>query len=218
MMTPVARARVTRVLIAAALVAATAGVLGVPGQTAAPRFYPDDPIAREPESQDASKAKVYQIEQMYEMVRNLFVTPDYKPSGARAANINTIDEVPDSSWFTNRVGSKPITIEELVKGPMEGAPPDPSHWVLTREKTTGAHPGFTARDAKGEPGSSSSIRPTSPRAPPAPSKWRRKSSGASDTTRWKAFSPRSIRRRRPSIRKRPCAGHRASGHPSDRMT
>ena len=149
MVTPVSRARLTRVLIAAALVAAAAGVFGVPGQTAAPRFYPDDPIAREPESQDASKAKVYQIEQMYEMVRNLFVTPDYKPSGARAANINTIDEVPDSSWFTNRVGTRPVTIEELVKGPLEGAPPDPSHWVLTREKTSGSHPGFTARDATG---------------------------------------------------------------------
>jgi hypothetical protein len=148
--TPVSRARLTRATVAAALVAVTAGILGVPGQTAAPRFYPDDPIAREPDSQDASKAKVYEIEQMYEMVRNLFVTPDYKPSGARAENINTIDEVPDSSWFTNRVGSKPITIEELVKGPEEGAPPDPSRWVLIREKTTGAHPGFTATDGKGE--------------------------------------------------------------------
>ena len=65
MVTPVSRARLTRVLIAAALVAISAGVLDVPGQTAAPRFYPDDPIAREPESQDASKGKVYQIEQMY---------------------------------------------------------------------------------------------------------------------------------------------------------
>jgi hypothetical protein len=148
--TPLSRARLIRASVAAALVAVIAGILGVPGQTAAPRFYPDDPIAREPESQDASKAKVYDIEQMYEMVRNLFVTPDYKPSGARAENINTIDEVPDSSWFTNRVGSKPITIEELVRGPEEGAPPDPSRWVLIREKTTGAHPGFTATDAKGE--------------------------------------------------------------------
>ena len=135
---------------AAALGVVIAGILCLPAQTAAPRFYPDDPIAREPESQDASKAKVYEIQQMYEMVYNLFVTPDYKPSGARAENINTIDEVPDSSWFTNRVGSKPIMIEELVKGPLEGAPPDPSHWVLTREKTAGAHPGFTATDAKGD--------------------------------------------------------------------
>lgn len=150
MVTPLARTRLTRGLVAAALVAAGAGVFGVPGQTATPRFYPDDPIAREPDSQDASKAKVYEIEQMYEMVRNLFVTPDYKPSGARAGNINTIDEVPDSSWFTNRVGARPVTIEELVKGPNEGAPPDPSRWVLTREKTTGAHPGFTAMDGKGE--------------------------------------------------------------------
>src|SRR5207344_1182968 len=31
-----------------------------------------------------------------------------------------------------------------------GAPPDPSAWTLIREKTAGAHPGFTARDAKGE--------------------------------------------------------------------
>jgi hypothetical protein len=142
--------RVSRTPLIGAVLVVIAGIFSEPGQTAAPRFYPDDPIAREPESQDASKARVYEIEQMYEMVRNLFVTPEYKPSGARAENINTIDEVPDSSWFTNRVGSKPITIEELVKGPVEGAPPDPSHWVLTREKTAGAHPGFTATDAKGE--------------------------------------------------------------------
>ena len=34
--------------------------------------------------------------------------------------------------------------------PNVGAPPDPSKWVLIREKTSGAHPGFTAMDAKGE--------------------------------------------------------------------
>ena len=34
--------------------------------------------------------------------------------------------------------------------PNVGAPPDRSNWVLIREKTSGAHPGFTARDAKGE--------------------------------------------------------------------
>ena len=43
------------------------------------------------------------------MTYNLFVTAGYKPSGVRAKNINTIDEVPDSSWFTNRIGTTPIT-------------------------------------------------------------------------------------------------------------
>jgi hypothetical protein len=115
-----------------------------------PHFDSDDPIAREPESQDASKAQSFSRPDLYEMFYNLFVTPGYKPSGKRAQNINTVDEVPDSSWFTNRIGTRPITAEELTRGPIVGAPPDPSKWVLIREKTSGAHPGFTARDAKGE--------------------------------------------------------------------
>jgi hypothetical protein len=117
--------------------------------TRGPRFYDDDPIAREPESQDASGAQPYEITSMYEMVNNLFVTSGMKPSGTRAKNINTIDEVPDSSWFTNRIGTVPVTTEQITRGPNFGAPPDPSRWVLTREKTAGAHPGFTAKDAKG---------------------------------------------------------------------
>ena len=118
--------------------------------TQAPRFYSDDPIAREPESQDASAAQPYEISTMYQLVVNLFVTSSHKPSGRRAKNVNTIDEVPDSSWFTNRIGSTPISVAEIERGANAGAPPDPSRWVLVREKTTGMHPGFTAMDAKGE--------------------------------------------------------------------
>ena len=115
-----------------------------------PRFYPDDPIAREPESQDASKTSPYEQSEMYELLFNLFVNSGHKPSGLRAKNVNTIDEVPDSSWFTNRIGARTMSNEELVRGPNVGAPPDPSKWVLTREKSSGAHPGFTAMDAKGQ--------------------------------------------------------------------
>ena len=137
----------------AALVAASAGAVSLfstGASTQAPRFYPDDPIAREPESQDASKAAPYEQSQMYKLMSNLFVNSGHEPSGLRAKNINTVDEVPDSSWFTNRIGTRPITTEEITRGPIIGAPPDPSKWVLIREKTAGAHPGFTATDAQGE--------------------------------------------------------------------
>jgi hypothetical protein len=134
----------------AILLVAALGLCGRAVSTQRPRFYPDDPIAREPESQDASTAKPYFMGSLYEMSNNLFVTAGYKPSGTRAKSINSIDEVPDSSWFTNRIGSTRVTVEEMVRGPNRGAPPDPSHWTLTREKTSGSHPGFTARDAKGE--------------------------------------------------------------------
>ena len=132
------------------LVAAALGLFAAGVSTQAPRFYADDPISREPESQDASNAQPSSVQQLYEQVYDLFVVSGYKPSGKRAQNINTVDEVPDSSWFTNRIGTTTVTPEQIARGPIVGAPPDPSKWVVIREKTSGVHPGFTARDGKGE--------------------------------------------------------------------
>src|SRR5262245_47867334 len=140
------RAGIGCLLLAAAAIGLSSGVVS----TQSRRFYDDDPITRAPESQDASKAQPYSIEQLYEQVYALFVTAGKPPSNSRAGNINTIDEVPDSSWFTNKIGTVPVTAAELGRGPIVGAPPDPSKWVVFREKTSGVHPGFTARDAKGD--------------------------------------------------------------------
>ena len=101
------------VVLATALLAGTAS-------TQRPQFYPDDPISREPESQDASKAQSYQRPDMYEMLYNLFVTSEYKPSGTRARNVNTVDEVPDSSWFTDRIGDVAVTPDQITRGPIVG--------------------------------------------------------------------------------------------------
>jgi hypothetical protein len=139
----------TRHAILLALSVGAAALFATGASTQSPRFYPDDPIAREPESQDASKAAPFDQSQMYELVFNLFVNSNHQASGLRAQNLNSIDEVPDSSWFTNRIGTRTITNEELVRGANVNAPPDPSKWTLIREKTSGAHPGFTATDANG---------------------------------------------------------------------
>jgi hypothetical protein len=139
--------------VAATLAALCLASISVSTET--PHFYPDDPIAHEPESQNAAGAKPYEIQSMYEMTYNLFVTAGHKPSDTRARDINSIDEVPDSSWFTNRIGpyqtgQPQVTTDAIARGPIAGAPPDPSHWVLIGEKTSGVHPGFRARDARGE--------------------------------------------------------------------
>ena len=55
------------------LAAAVLGLFAAAVSTQAPRFYDDDPISREPESQDASKAQPYSIQQLYEQVFDLFV-------------------------------------------------------------------------------------------------------------------------------------------------
>ena len=120
------------------------------GHTAEQKFFADDPLAREPETQDASGAQPWDIDLFYDLSYNLFVTARQTPSGIRAGNVNTIDEVPDSSWFTNRIGSRALTVEEVVRGPVVGPAPAHAKWTLTREKTAGAAPGFTAQDANGQ--------------------------------------------------------------------
>ncbi len=142
--------RPTRLLAVLASVLTAAAIMTTPALTTAPHFYDDDPIAREPESQDASKAQGYEIVDLYEMTHNLLVTAGYKPTGVRAQNINTVDEVPDSNWFTNRIGSRAITVDELVRGPNAGPSPDPSRWVVIHQKTSGVHPGITVKDAGGQ--------------------------------------------------------------------
>jgi hypothetical protein len=137
-------------LAAALILTAALAAGGRVVSTSTPHFYPDDPMVRAPESQDASGAARSDMGDLYEMVDNLFVNPGYKPSGRRAQDLNTIDEVPDSSWFTNRIGARPLTIDEVVRGPLAGEPPDPSRWTVIREKTSGVHPGMTVRDGKGE--------------------------------------------------------------------
>ena len=113
-------------------------------------FFSDDPISREPESQDASGAQPWDIDLFYDLTYNLFATPRRVPANIRAKNVNTIDEVPDSSWFTNRIGTRALTADEVMRGPVQGPPPDPSAWTIVREKSAGAAPGFTAADAKGQ--------------------------------------------------------------------
>jgi hypothetical protein len=130
-----------------ACVVAVALTAGLSGQ--GPKFYPDDPLLREPESQDASKAQRWEIPLTPDLVSNLFGKPGDPVTGKRAGNVNTADEVPDSSWFTNRIYARAVSAEEVSKGPntMDG----PSgRWTVIRAKTAGVAPGFTVRDEKGE--------------------------------------------------------------------
>src|SRR5262245_30782995 len=138
--------RVAAPLLVVGLCLAVVGSVSTAGR----RFYSDDPISREPENQDASGAQLEDIGLFYELTYNLFVTSGYVPSNTRARNINTVDEVPDSSWFTNRIGATMLTAAEVERGPVVGSAPAPERWTIIREKSAGANPGFTARDANGE--------------------------------------------------------------------
>jgi len=122
---------------------------GATPQSAGPRFFHDDPLTREPDTQDASKVEPWDIDLAVDLATNLFGRPGDKAVDVRAKNVNTIDEVPDSNWFTNRIGVRPLSIEDAVRGPVEGRGPAPGKWTITHAKESGFSPGFTMHDGAG---------------------------------------------------------------------
>jgi hypothetical protein len=65
-----------------------------------------------------------------------------------ALNTNALDEVPDSTWFTNRIGVRTVSREEAARGPDVSGPPR-LPLVLIEAKVGGTNPGFVAKDATG---------------------------------------------------------------------
>jgi hypothetical protein len=83
------------------------------------------------------------------MSRALAVRPSRE-----AINVNAVDEVPDSSWFENRIGQRQLTPEELSRGPcsdgeeLDANAPDGA-WLIDQGKPNGANPGFRIRSQTG---------------------------------------------------------------------
>ncbi|MCY3762180.1 MAG: hypothetical protein OXH50_13095, partial [Gemmatimonadetes bacterium] len=65
----------------------------------------------------------------------------------QADNVNALDEVPNSSWFTNRHFLQPMTLEELAEGPGFAEPDDSGPWEVVAGKFEGITAGFTIKDA-----------------------------------------------------------------------
>lgn len=98
---------------------------------------------------------------LYDAINNSFFQPFKKsfdvPGGLRrltgrrreAFNVNILDEVPDSSWFTNRLGKRPMSTEELLRGPDTDAGPADGILTVIKGKTAGITPGFQIKDSAG---------------------------------------------------------------------
>jgi hypothetical protein len=67
-----------------------------------------------------------------------------------AANVNALDEVPSSTWFTNRIGLRPWSPEQVARGPGGEGPDRSEKWLVIGAKIGGVTPGFRIRDARGD--------------------------------------------------------------------
>lgn len=108
------------------------------------RFAPDDPVwADQDMIIDASTVKTHELSQSYDFLENTFALKGDRRD-IRAMNVNTLDEVPDSSWFTNRIAHRPLTDAELVAGPNSLPRLDAQAWTIVAGKNSGLQPGFRA--------------------------------------------------------------------------
>ena len=117
----------------------------------AQRFLPDDPVWVDVDSLPIPKPRTRKGSQISDFMRNSLRPGPTSGEMTPAGNVNTLGQVPDSSWFTNRMGKKTMSVSELARGPNQTGGPDTSHpWTVISAKSEGITPGFTIRDHTGE--------------------------------------------------------------------
>jgi hypothetical protein len=125
------------------------------------KFFPDDPLWKEPQPRNVETVKSRKLSDYYEFLVYPFAPPGQlngrKAKGQKEAlyyhaqGVNTLGEVPNNSWYENRNYYRPMSKDEIQRGPGIASPPDTSgKWLVSRPKTEGVTPGFNIKDPKGK--------------------------------------------------------------------
>jgi hypothetical protein len=139
----------TRLLSGLGLTLAIAGSLTAVSGAQSPRFFDDDPLWIDRDTEDASRMKPLEVNLVVDLTYNMIKgRADVVPTLAK--DLNTVDEVADSSWFTNRAGHRALTPEDVFRGPDTSDGPANGTWTVTSSKSDGVTPGFTVKDSSGQ--------------------------------------------------------------------
>jgi hypothetical protein len=131
---------------------AVLALLLIPGVLYARKFYPDDPLRAVPPPRPVASALSRKLSEYYDFFHHTFFNPgerqtETKPIPAEA--VNTLGEVIDGSWYTDRHYWNRMTPEGLARGPGRENPPAPDGLLkVIAAKTEGVTPGFTIEDAR----------------------------------------------------------------------
>ena len=119
------------------------------------RVYPDDRPIPQPRARHVSLAQEiidksfdYQLKQALDLPRM-----GRKLTGHpyQALNVDAFGGVPNSSWFTNRNGTTPMSLADIRRGPgRTGGPDTTGTWTVVALKRAGVTPGMTVVDARGD--------------------------------------------------------------------
>ncbi|PSQ98340.1 MAG: hypothetical protein BRD48_07730 [Bacteroidetes bacterium QS_9_68_14] len=131
---------------------ASAGAKGEPGEPTAPAqpFLPDDPVDVDPDRLDMPAPRAIEPSGAGDYFENTFGSPGEYEGPAR--NVNTMQEVPASSWYNWRHYHERMSIPELKRGPNPPgkAGPAPGPWTVVSTKEEGKSIGMQIEDARGD--------------------------------------------------------------------
>lgn len=122
-----------------------------PSPAQQPKFFPDDPLLIDDDRTDVADApREIALSDLFDRFGHTLADLGSREL-TEAQNVNTLDEVPDSSWFTNRHGTTRLSLDDLRRGPNNGDGPDMAvPWRVVRSKVGGLTPGFHIIDGRGD--------------------------------------------------------------------
>jgi len=155
-MTPSTSLRIRNALVALPVLAAASGLLGcllgclLLGCGGSLRFadkatvWAVDDRKTIPEPEENEYLKIQYFADIFALRRSQRALEfhDREP----AWNVNAMEEVPDSSWFENRMGTRALSPAEIARGPADLPPPQPP-FKLVSGKVGGGNLGFIVVDA-----------------------------------------------------------------------
>lgn len=139
--------RLCRLVLMLAVVTAPATLVAQ-----APKFYPDDPLTREPPPYPTNAPEARALSEILELVGSTLGRPGerHPQNGViPAGGVNTLGEVLDGPWFENRHATRRLSREALIRGPRTGGQPmNEGPWQVLAVKPFGFRPGILMSDAR----------------------------------------------------------------------
>jgi hypothetical protein len=111
---------------------------------------------------EPSGPKTTEISYYYDCLRHLLARPIARQldlgrevrrltgNPRQAVNVDAHDQVRlPSTWWTPRLGFRPVSVDQMLRGPGPGTGPAPGKRVVVKAKTQGVTPGFFVKDSDG---------------------------------------------------------------------
>jgi hypothetical protein len=121
---------------------------------AADKFYPDDPLQKEPPPRNVANVKTRKLNQYYDLLENSFAERGERNKKGHivpAQGVNTLGEPIDTAWYRPRHYFKHMSDDELMRGVGGNNPPSAGgSWTVVSAKSEGISPGFVMTDDKGD--------------------------------------------------------------------